>query len=567
MRQPQATVDVAFLLPYLHRFPNRPLAAFLWRCFLSGCPTFDLSPPYELTLPNNLSTPRYRKLARDHVNSELARGRMIGPFDNPVLPGTRNLPLIGDVKTKDDGTVKERLIFHGSAPRDGSKSARNLWAPACFREMSVEYPSTIVATIMLLGARCVTGFDLEDYFRIFPRPLAEICTNAVILHDDKGRKQWHYALVYGFGESATPATASLFSAFLAWCMRQLIAQHCLGAHHVLCNQDDFHLVHGRGFEHEAPRLTNIIFKFLEQAGVPLQKSKTTVCATSIKYRGYHVFVAQRYAALTPGKITRCVAGPRVMRRGQASRKTWERACGRLEFAAMLITYLSFLVPAIRAHFLKCPASLPQQVLKCPSDSPAHRRLNQTSSVISAAKPLSAPFTNLFASPTAPSARVWSDASGVHGCGAYWDQSYFSWEWPQWAQPHAHYNAREGLSTAWAELAPLCIYLATVGPQISGKTIRWHTDSAPAAQALTLARSPSPAINALLELIFQSLARVSAVVQPIWQSRTHPAQVAADLLSRQDVNAFLKVTSGQTLVSVSAPRGAQDRIRKSIKAGL
>jgi len=146
-----------------------------------------------------------------------------------------------------------------------------------------------------------------------------------------------------------------------------------------------------------------------------------------------------------------------------------------------------------------------------------------------------PMSWLFPSGQAPS-QVWAgDASGRCGFGAFSvagpGQRFFHEPWPndEWLQ------GAQDISSALQEAVPLAVL--AVWKLRPGEVLQYHTDSQALWGAMRKGRSPKPALNRLLRMVFLAAAKRGGNVQVVWAPRTDANQILADFLSRGDLQDF------------------------------
>ena len=128
--------------------------------------------------------------------------------------------------------------------------------------------------------------------------------------------------------------------------------------------------------------------------------------------------------------------------------------------------------------------------------------------------------------------LYTDASGSHGCGAFWQGSWFHYMW----QPHQRLS--ETTSIQWQELFAILAAALTWGHRWRRKRIKFHCDN----QAIVLAWqgkcSKQPKIMALLRTLFLTAANNSfTVTLHHLPGKLNPI---ADALSRQQFTRFFSL---------------------------
>ena len=202
---------------------------------------------------NLKSCREHPQIISDKIATEVALGRIQGPFDQPPFPNIQFSP-IGIVPKKKPGEF--RLIQHLSYPEGHSINDF-----ICSELSTVKYCSfdDAVAMVLLLGPGCrLCKTDIENAYRILP--IHELD------HDLLGIKwgdKYYYDNCMGLRSSA--AIFDRFSSGLKW-----IAQSKLGINFILHILDDFLIMGPAESDKCAEDLQNFL-TVCEELGVPIKQ--------------------------------------------------------------------------------------------------------------------------------------------------------------------------------------------------------------------------------------------------------------------------------------------------------
>ena len=132
-------------------------------------------------------------------------------------------------------------------------------------------------------------------------------------------------------------------------------------------------------------------------------------------------------------------------------------------------------------------------------------------------------------PSAPTYYLTSDASGVWGCVAIFNDRWFQLEWPsQWSNTNI----------APKELVPIVVAVALWGPQWAGQKICSRCDNIAVVCAINKRSARDPVLSRLLRI----LCMVCAVYDITLVARHLPGlqNASADALSRNKLSVFLSL---------------------------
>lgn len=141
-------------------------------------------------------------------------------------------------------------------------------------------------------------------------------------------------------------------------------------------------------------------------------------------------------------------------------------------------------------------------------------------------------TALFVDRTATAAAdldIYTDASGTHGCAAYYGGAWFHYDWQPSQQLSNH------ISIQWQELFAILAAAITWGHHWSQKKIQFHCDNLPIVQAWEGKGSKQPRIMSLLRKLFLQAAKNNFTIT--MEHLPGKQNDIADALSRKQYNRF------------------------------
>ena len=355
------------------------------------------------------------------------------------------------------------------------------------------------------GTRLVK-MDLKDAYRVIPvhpddHLLLGICWDNQVFVDRS----------LPFGLRSAPKIFTAFADMVAWVI------HCQGVRWLLHYLDDF-LLFGAPGSLEIEHAIAVASRVFSSAGIPVATHKTEGPATAVTFLGILVDTVKFQLRLPPEKIDRLRALVQSWHRKQScTRKELESFVGHLAHAATVIR------PG--RIFLRQLFSLMSRVSK-----PHHFiRLNAS---VRADLQWWSHFLQLwngssFFPHPMPSTHVYSDASGLYGCGAF--ECWFKVQWPsQWTD----------VAIAQKELVPVVIAAAVWGCQWRGSHVCFHSDNVAVVSVVNKRSAKDEVLNHLLRTLFF----YGAFYQFHFSAEHVPGvlNTAADALSRNNVTIFSRL---------------------------
>lgn len=268
--------------------------------------------------------------------SEVALGRMAGPFDSPPSPFFRTSPL-GTVP-KSDGRI--RVIHDLSWPRSGGSVNDECTALECKLSSFDDAARLVVAAGR--GA-LLAKVDIASAYRCIPIRAAD---QPLLGCHWRGRFYFHRALPFGLGPSA--ALFERYSSLTHWVLAMVFGL-CAIAHFL----DDFFMVCGSDAA-RARGLLAVLLGVFRLLGWPIAAQKVKGPCTSLDYLGIVVDTVTMTASLSAARLARLRATAAAwLARDSCTRRELESLVGTLSFAAKVVrpgrAFLRRLFNLLRRH--------------------------------------------------------------------------------------------------------------------------------------------------------------------------------------------------------------------------
>lgn len=503
------------LQPYLHCHPDRQFASYVFHGLRDG---FHIGFSHQSSLrsvPHNHPSSRENpSVITDHLRTELQLGRLIGPLP-PLLASAVHISPMGLVPKHHSD--KWRLVVDLSSPRN--QSVNDGISPAL---CSLHYASidNAVDIISHLGrATELVKLDLSNAYRIIPvhtddQPLLAVSWQGNTYLDRS----------LPFGLRSAPKIFNAVADLLTWVL------HCDGLPFVIHYLDDF-LVFGAPGSNMATTMRPLAEATFTHIGAPIAHHKTEGPSTALTFLGIQIDTNLFQLSLPDDKV----------RRLQNLLSTWvyRKSCTRRELES-LIGHLSHAATVIRPGriFLRNLFSLLSRL----SNPHHYARLNlATRADITWWQSLLLHWNGRsFFPPASPTSHLYSDASGLYGCGAYSTEvaSWFQLQWPlAWLDT--------GITAK--ELVPIVVAAAMWGPRWSGQHICFHCDN----EAVVTIIQNRRAHNTLLTQLLRCLFFYASMFQFHFSALHIPGvyNVLADAISRNNLTLLHSLIPQATQVAV------------------
>ena len=396
-----------------------------------GCAIGYTGPQFDYFASNLQSAYQQPEVIDATLNEECSAGRILGPFDQPPLPNFRTSGL-GLVPKHDGGW---RIIYHLSAPF--AHSINDYIDPQSY---SLSYCTIDDAYTILnnLGpGALMSKIDLRNAFRLIPvRPddwnLLGICW----------RKQFYVDTCLPFGLRSAPHIFNQLSTAIHW-----ILQHSYGVRHLLHYLDDFFTA-GPAASQECQMNLQSMFTLCEDINAPIKLSKVEGPTTSLTFLGIHLNSQTMQASISDDRKRTLISELHWMiGRDKCTQRQLLSLIGKLSFCCKVL-------PAGRI-FLRRMIDLSSTV------SRLHHRIRLTSEARLDLQwwldflPGWSGTSLILHTRWVPSSslHLYTDASGLHGWGAYWNGRWLqcSWTPPQ-----------NDMDIAWKEMFAIVLAVHTWG---------------------------------------------------------------------------------------------------------
>ena len=372
---------------------------------------------------NLKSALEHSQVIDEELRKECLASRILGPFSSRPI---KNLKCSGLGAVPKKGG-KWRMILHLSAPL--GKSINDYISKENF---SLHYTSVDDAIHMLsaLGKGALMAkVDLKSAFRMVP-----VRRQDWELLGMKWKEAYYIDTCLPFGLRSAPYLFNQFAEALQW-----ILQHNYGLQWLIHYLDDY-LIVGAPDSHSCGEHLQCFLRVCMHLGFPVAMDKVDGPATVLSFLGLELDSVLQQIHLPPGKLREILE---ELTKWQSRSKTTKRKLlsliGKLAFAARA-------VPAGKL-FIRRLITLSMKAKRL-----HHRiRLNSDAQADIAWWQEFLPTWNGTAQfvdqqPTdAADLELYTDASGTHGCGAYFQGEWFHHDW----QPHQQLS--EHVSIQWQEL--------------------------------------------------------------------------------------------------------------------
>ena len=512
-------VNLSRLAQHLRNHPDQTFASYILHGFSEG---FHLGFAHDKTLlqsrkGNLLASISNPNIISAHIASELAKGRLVGPVEEVLLPGIQVSPI--GLVPKGHMTGRWRVIVHLSAPRNFSVND-GISEELC----SLSYASLddAVDLIRRLGPGTqLVKMDLKEAYRIVPvhpddQHLLGISWNGQVYIDR----------ALPFGLRSAPKIFTAIADALAWSL------HAGGIRFVLHYLDDFLFI-GAPNSLEATHAAQLATITFADLGVPVAVHKTEGPSSCVTFLGIQVDTDKGQLRLPWEKLQRVRDKVRPwLRRESHTRKDLESLLGHLSHAAMVIrpgrVFLRSLFALLQV--VRLPHHYVRLNMTARADLQWWNHFLQLWNGVSIF-PVSLPKCNVF-----------TDASGSFGCGAF-DPCLgeFQVQWPAtWAE----------VDISVKEVVPLVFATALWGPAWTGCLVQFHVDN----MAVVAVIQKRSAKNDLLTHFLRCICFYGAYFHFEFSASHVPGEhnTAADALSRDNLTLFASLFPQVPLLSVPLP---------------
>lgn len=494
----------------LANHPNKAFASRLLKGIRQGV-SIGYEGPRSPTNTRNLSSAyQHPDVIEAELQKEVNSGRIRGPFVERVLPALRCSGL-GVVPKKGN---KWRMILHLSAPY---KYSINDYISK--EDYSLQYTSIDDAVRILssLGPSALMAkVDLKSAFRMIPvRPEDWELLGMYW----KGR--FYFDTCLPFGLRSAPYLFNQYADALAW-----ILHNNYGIRWLIHYLDDYFLAGPAGSSDCATHLQSFL-QTCSQLGVPIAMEKVEGPTTTLTFLGLELNSRTRQISLPPDKLHDILTELQAwLHRRKATKRQLLSLIGKLAFAAKA-------VPAGRL-FTRRLISLSTKAHRL------HHRLRLNSHARADIQWWQdfLPTWNgtaRFLDPNTTEASdldLYTDASGTHGCGAYYSGEWFHYPW----QPHQQLSPITSIQ--WQELFAILAATLTWGHHWNQKRIRFYCDNKTIVEGWQNMSSKHPRLLTLFRTLFLHAARHNFTITFKHLPGRH--NLLADALSRRQFSLFFSL---------------------------
>ena len=460
-------------------------------------------------------------ILRDKIQSEIAAGRVVGPFQHPPFPNCQVSPL--GLIPKKNGDF--RIIQHLSAPEGSSV---NDGIPKEFCSVQYQNIDDAVALVKKFGRNCLLSkCDIQSAFRIIPISPVDFELQSFCIDN-----QYYYDKTLTQGLSYSCALFEKFSSALHWMAEEKL--NIPGCAHIL---DDFLFVGPPDYDVCFSHLK----KFLNMAnvlGVPIKDEKTVLPCTTLTFVGIELDSEQMEKRLPEDKIVKIKS---LLNEFKKRRKVklveLQSLIGLLNFACSVVTpgrtFLRRLIdltvglkqPHHRRH-LNCEAGADLEAW-----STFIEHFNGKSMFLSDHW-LSSSSLDLF-----------TDSSNV-GFGGYLGNKWFAGTWPDnWKQFHITIK----------ELFPIVLAVELFAVELQNKCIVFHTDNIAVSHIINKQTSKEPTIMKLVRRLVVQCLRYNILFKS--EHIYGVLNNLSDAISRQQITGFLRLFPYQNPVRIQVPESS------------
>ena len=487
--------DKAFVSWLLHSIDNGVSLGY------AGPRTSQISP--------NLSSARVHPVVIDQeLAKECAAGRILGPFTTPPFPNLRCSGL--GVVPKKNG--KWRVIMHLSAPP--GNSINDFIDP---QQFPMHYSSVDDAVRLILrtgqGA-LMAKVDLKAAFRMVPVQRTD--WNLLGIH---WREQFYIDTCLPFGCRSSPYLFNQFAEALRWMLTENYHIHAI---HYL---DDYFMV-GPPDSPVCSQAKDKTLQLCQSLGMPVATDKVKGPSTTLTFLGIEIDSQQQELRLPTAKLQELLV---ELNRWQDRRKATKRQLlsliGKLAFAAKV-------VPAGRLFTRRLiTLSTSKKCLHHHIDlsSRARADIRWWQQFLPSWNGRSIFLEEAWTD--AEDLKLYTDASGSKGFGAYFDGEWIRGDW----LPSQQLPLR---SIQWQELFAIVAATMTWRSRLRGKKIRFNCDNEAIVRAWQKKSAKHPHLVALFRHLF--LVAASANFTIFLQHIPGKENSIADALSRNQINRFFSL---------------------------
>lgn len=472
---------------------------------------------------NLLSARQHPEVVRDYLLHECSQGRVIGPLDNS-LSSFLQINRFGVIPKKNSD--RWRLILDLSAP-EGKSVNDGIDHDLC----SLSYVSIDNAAEAIVSkgrGAYLAKIDIQSAYRIVPvhpddRPLLGMSWEGSLYFD----------AVLPFGLCSAPKIFTAIADALQW-----IVQHA-GVPTVLHYLDDFLIIstpNPAQCHHELQQLLSI-FSSLQ---VPVASDKLEGPTTKLTFLGIELDTSSMTKRLPLTKLTELKATLAAwLGKKYCLTKDLQSLTGKLQHACKVVqpgrTFLRRMFELLKGtnkkhRFVRLNTSFRSDLLWWLTFLESWNGVAM----------LEVPSTH------SVSQHAYSDASGVYGCGAWWQSRWFQFQWPQ-------NFAQQPIATK--ELLPIVLACLLWGKLWRNQCILVHSDNEAVVAVINSGYSKDNSLMQLLRCLFFIKAYFEISLSAIHIKGEE--NVGADAISRNNLFVFFAQVPQADPYPTPIPQSAVD----------
>ena len=482
------------------------LANYLIEGFTVGFKVGYLGTPTSVTYQNHSSAKTHPQIVEKYLESERAKGRILGPFKEP--PKVYQCSPIGLVPKKEKGDF--RVIHDLSYPP--GQSINDFIPP---EETAVTYQSIDDAIEMLvqLGETAfMSKTDIEKAFRLIP-----LHKEVQHLFCMNWSDAYYIDLVMEMGCSSSCRIFEVFSTAITW-----IAKSKLGIDNVHY-LDDFML--GSRSESEGQTKLKQFLKMCDDIGIPIAKKKTFFPNTCMSFLGIELDTVKQEMRLPLDKLELCKNEiDKLLQKKKARLREVQSVIGLLNFACQVIipgrAFLRRLIVSIKSvkephHWCKLTEAKKDLVVWQEFLQKYNGKCFFMSKCFVSNHEL----------------EFFTDSSGTGFGAVFANKKWFAGTWSQWYI---------GKNIMLLELIPIVLAIEVWGEYFQNKKVRLFTDNMALVPVITkkTSKEPSGFIMILIRRLVLSCLRFNILLEAVHLRGT--LNSAADALSRGQISTFFRI---------------------------
>ena len=442
------------------------------------------------------------QVIEEYIKQEIELGNVIGPFTKAVAPAV-HINRFGVIPKKHQ-PGKWRLITDLSFPDNGS--VNDAINPELCSLSYVTVEEVARRAISMGRNSLLAKIDIKAAYRLIPVSPSDRTWLGMCWKD-----QVYVDAMLPFGLRSAPKIFNAVADALEWCITKAGVQVL---YHYL---DDFVVLGPPGSEECAEHL-QILKRVCNDLGVPLAPEKQEGPSTCITFLGIIIDTHRQELRLPREKFERILATlAEWERRKSCTRRELESLIGTLQHACTIIrpgrTFLRNAIP----------------LLKMAKQQHHHIRLSVEIRSDLAWWKLFASYwngTGLVISPNSATYIVTSDASGSWGCGAWFENDWFSMPWGQ---------NHDTLHITVKEMVPIIIAAITWGHNWKGGKVVALCDNIAVVAALNNRSCKEKFVMQLLRTLFFIEAHFQFKLTS--EHISGSSNIQADYLSRNQITLF------------------------------